>query len=67
MFSGFYVTQNQNHTHILTIKAEIHLKLAVTQALNWEEKHLYLVINVWSHRSDLERHWFVNKRGQASM
>ena len=28
------------------------------QALSWTEKHLYLVINMWSLRSDLERHWF---------
>ena len=30
------------------------------------EKHLYLEINVWSLRSDLERHWF-RTGGQASM
>ena len=28
------------------------------QALKWKEKHLHMVINVWSLRSDLERHWF---------
>ena len=28
------------------------------QALSWREKHLYSVINVWSLRSYLERHWF---------
>ena len=28
------------------------------QALNWMEKHLYLVINVWPLRCDLWRHWF---------
>ena len=28
------------------------------QALNWKENHLYLVINVWSLRYDLERLWF---------
>ena len=40
------------------VKAEIHFRshsdaCGSFQALNWKEKHLYLVINMWSLRSDL--------------